>query len=68
MTKIRWKIEITHTRVGKRLWITKVEDLGITKVEDSRITQKVEDSRITQKVEDKDNAQKKGISKRGISR
>lgn len=59
MTKIRWKIEITHTRVGKRLWITKVEDFGITKVEDSR---------ITQKVEDKDNAQKKGISKRGISR
>ena len=51
MTKIRWKIEITHTRVGKRLWITKVED-----------------SRITQKVEDKDNAQKKGISKRGISK
>lgn len=37
----------------------KVEDFGITKVEDSR---------ITQKVEDKDNAQKKGISKRGISR
>ena len=33
--------------------------LGITKVEDSR---------ITQKVEDKDNAQKKGISKRGISK
>lgn len=32
-----------------------------------RIT-KVEDSRITQKVEDKDNAQKKGISKRGISK
>lgn len=44
---------------GRRFRDNKVEDFGITKVEDSR---------ITQKVEDKDNAQKKGISKRGISR
>lgn len=46
-------------KLRQKIQDNKVEDLGITKVEDSR---------ITQKVEDKDNAQKKGISKESISR